>query len=157
MKLFEILNSNIQYRTPVNDDAEQIVDLKTQLYSQNGDNMPAPTGLSTERTYIDVLTSKNNYYKIAASGDNIVGYCSMKEYKPNKGIFGIGILNAYSGQGIGKTLMSDLIIHARTHGYNTIDCYVGKSNKPAIELYKKFGFTITGKEDNDYIMELPLK
>lgn len=157
MKLFEILDAAIQYRVPTNNDAEQIVDLKTQLYAQNGDNMPSPPSLEIEHRYIDILTSKNNYYKIVTSGNDIVGYCSMKEYEPKKGIFGIGILRAYSGRGIGKSFMIDLISHAKSHGYNMIDCYVGQSNTSAIELYKKFGFTITGKDGNDYIMKLSLR
>jgi ribosomal protein S18 acetylase RimI-like enzyme len=154
MKLFEILNTSIQYRSPTAHDAEKIVDLKTQLYMQNGDNMPTPPRLEGEHTNINVLTSKNNFYKIVVNGEDIVGYCSMKEYKPSEGIFGIGILNSYSGHGIGKALMTDLISHTKLHGIDSLDCYVGKTNAPAIELYKKFGFAITGKEGNNFIMKL---
>lgn len=157
MRLFEVLNTAIQYKQPDPNDAAQIVELKTQLYAQNGDSMPKPPDQKTEYKYIDVLTSNNNYYKIAILNDNIIGYCSMKEYKPTKGIFGIGILNKYVGQGIGKTFMADLISHAKSHGYSIINCYVDKNNKSAIALYNKFGFTVTGSDGNDHIMERPIR
>lgn len=57
---------------------------------------------------------------------------------------GIVILQAYTGQGIGKQLFEAMEIWAREHGIHRIELTLMAYNEIAIGLYKKMGYQIEG-------------
>lgn len=57
------------------------------------------------------------------------------------------------GKGIGTMLLKHLQSLAHTKHYKGLTLDVITSATPAIKLYKKVGFVITGTKDNKYIMQ----
>lgn len=80
---------------------------------------------------------------VAKIGNNVVGICVLTEHADKNQLQAIYILPEYQRRGIGKLFWEevkkicnprkDIIVHVAT--YNT----------PAIEFYKKIGFSDTGK------------
>ena len=77
-------------------------------------------------------------------------------------------LDVYKRQGIGSTLMQELIFFAKNHKLiRNISLGVRASNHTAISLYEKFGFVktgvhknyfcINGEYDDEYIIDLYLE
>ena len=57
---------------------------------------------------------------------------------------GLGILPEYRGLGIGSRLLEKVIEKAKEFGLEKIELHVYTSNKPAVALYRKFGFEEEG-------------
>jgi RimJ/RimL family protein N-acetyltransferase len=76
---------------------------------------------------------------------------SQKERTKHVGTLGIVISKKYTGLGLGKILMNDLIDWAKQNGVTKkVSLVTNESNTIAIELYKKLGFEVEGllKQDN---------
>lgn len=56
----------------------------------------------------------------------------------------IGVLQAWTGQGIGRTLLEALEVWARCRGLHRLELTVDVSNRRAIALYEKCGFEREG-------------
>jgi RimJ/RimL family protein N-acetyltransferase len=76
---------------------------------------------------------------------------SQKERTNHVGTLGIVISKKYTGLGLGKIIMNDLIEWAKQNGVTKkINLVTNETNTVAIELYKKLGFEVEGllKKDN---------
>jgi RimJ/RimL family protein N-acetyltransferase len=76
---------------------------------------------------------------------------SQKERTKHVGTLGIVISKKYTGLGLGKVLMNDLIEWGKQNGVTKkISLVTNETNTVAIELYKKLGFEVEGllKKDN---------
>ncbi|WP_226537087.1 GNAT family N-acetyltransferase [Fictibacillus halophilus] len=76
---------------------------------------------------------------------------SQKERTRHVGTLGIVVSKKYTGLGLGKVLMNDLIEWAKQNGVTKkISLVTNENNTVAIELYKKLGFEMEGllKQDN---------
>lgn len=87
--------------------------------------------------------------------DRIVGLAGisavgLKEKVKHRAEFGISIEKAYYGKGIGTALTKACIECAKTAGYRQLELEVVAENKNAIALYKKFGFTETGRNPRGF-------
>jgi [ribosomal protein S18]-alanine N-acetyltransferase len=65
----------------------------------------------------------------------------------------IGVKPEYQNQGFGKLLTKESLKHAKKKGYQ-IKLEVHKTNKKAIEIYKKLGFTFLGDYDVYIVRDL---
>lgn len=63
----------------------------------------------------------------------------------------VSLLRECRGQGIGTRLMRELLDSLAQAGYSKISLAVQKANY-AVRMYKKLGFTVTGENDEEYIM-----
>ena len=87
--------------------------------------------------------------------DRIVGLAGIsavgsKDKVKHRAEFGISIEKAYYGKGIGTALTQACIDCAKTAGYRQLELEVVAENKNAIALYKKFGFTETGRNPRGF-------
>ncbi|WP_448947540.1 N-acetyltransferase family protein [Lachnoanaerobaculum sp.] len=87
--------------------------------------------------------------------DRIVGLAGIsavgsKDKVKHRAEFGISIEKAYYGKGIGTALTKACIECAKTAGYRQLELEVVAENKNAIALYKKFGFTETGRNPRGF-------
>lgn len=76
---------------------------------------------------------------------------SQKERTKHVGTLGIVISKKYTGLGLGKILMNDLIEWAKQNRVTKkVSLVTNERNTIAIELYKKLGFEVEGllKQDN---------
>lgn len=91
------------------------------------------------------------YLLIAPDGIEVLG-CLVVRYRINRKsikrnwwIYGVFIKENQRGKGLGKLLMDKAIEFMISNNANSIFLYVEKENKPAINLYNKYGFKIIEK------------
>lgn len=63
----------------------------------------------------------------------------------------ISLYKEYRGQGIGTNMMKEMLSLLKTHGYKRVSLSVQKANYAA-EMYRKIGFEIVRKNEEEYIM-----
>lgn len=94
---------------------------------------------------------------IAVCEGQVIGWCDISSlYRPvfsHIGSLGMGIIFGYRGLGVGKKLLHAAIQKAQEKGLTRIELTVREKNKPAIALYKKFGFEIEGIHKNAVLIE----
>ena len=86
----------------------------------------------------------------AFDGENVVGnasLCSEMDRKKtlHRATFGIAILKEHWGQGLGRKILSELIVFAKQADYEQLELEVASCNAAAVNLYKKLGFTVYGE------------
>ncbi|MBU0606483.1 MAG: GNAT family N-acetyltransferase, partial [Armatimonadetes bacterium] len=74
----------------------------------------------------------------------IVGWSFLQGLERPAPSFGIGLAEAYCGQGYGRKLMGEVIAWARREGREEIELTVVQTNERAWKLYESFGFVRTG-------------
>lgn len=108
-----------------------------------------PQGVEqTERT-INGYSKEGNAMLVAVLKDKIVAHCDICRVSSRARLIhrcelGIGTLKEHWGKGIAGKLLVEIIVLAKQMNYEQIDLNVITSNKPAIKLYKSFGFKKTG-------------
>jgi RimJ/RimL family protein N-acetyltransferase len=97
------------------------------------------------------LHAENIYRLVVTDKDEqIVGVCTVVVERPehpwlNKSCdFGIMLLKAYTGQGLGKYLMKKMEDWARSQKMHRIGAQVRTKNIAAMALYLKCGFEVEG-------------
>jgi len=73
-----------------------------------------------------------------------------KDKVKHRAEFGISIEKEYYGLGIGTALTKACIECAKTAGYRQLELEVVAENTNAIALYRKFGFTETGRNPRGF-------
>jgi ribosomal protein S18 acetylase RimI-like enzyme len=62
-------------------------------------------------------------------------------------VWGVYLNAASRGQGLGRAMMETLLEHARSlDGLTTVVLSVAEENRPAVELYRRVGFTEYGRD-----------
>lgn len=96
------------------------------------------------------LQNENSKYIVAIINNEIVGFAGIWIAIDEAHITNIVTKKSYRNQGIGKTLLDNLIILSDSLNLNSITLEVRESNTPAIKLYEKFDFKNLGVRKNYY-------
>jgi RimJ/RimL family protein N-acetyltransferase len=104
------------------------------------------------------IKKRNSLIIIAQVNQQTVGMACLTrgKFEKNKhvGFLGITILKDFRGVGIGNAIMKYIVEWAKLQeALEKISLTVFSTNKPAIELYKKFGFKIEGVSKKQYRIE----
>jgi RimJ/RimL family protein N-acetyltransferase len=116
-------------------------------------------GEAEEREYLArVAASDNSLAILALDGDEIVGSLTFdggrRERLRHQGEFGISVLQAYAGQGLGKVLLEYLIGWAERGGVvRKINLKVRSDNAAAIRLYERMGWVLEGRTTRDTLID----
>jgi len=103
---------------------------------------------------------------VLACGGEIVGYFFLWEFDHAVPLLGVGLADAWQGQGLGEPLLRLLIADAQAAGRDGIELTTVTANARAFRLYERVGFACLGEVDNvagdgrvvrEYRMFLPLK
>lgn len=94
--------------------------------------------------YDDIIENENTVYLVVEFDGKIIGYGGMWIIFDEAHITNVCILPEYRGNGYAYSLMTALIGTAKEHGADAMSLEVRVSNKAALKLYKKCGFTIHG-------------
>ena len=87
--------------------------------------------------------------------ESMIGYVFFWDWHKKVPWFGIGLRDAYHGQGLGTRMMNFAIDFARQHGKGGILLTTAKTNIRAQGLYKKSGYILIGDApDGEYLMIL---
>lgn len=97
----------------------------------------------------ELLNDKNSKILVAENGETLIGYIAATggAYKRNahKACIDIGVVQDYTGQGLGTSLFKELETWAKQAGLHRLELTVMKHNEGGIALYKKRGFTVEGE------------
>ena len=109
-----------------------------------------------EGEYLQKKTDSANEIEIVAVVDGkIVGTAGIeavgeKDKVRHRADFGISILKAYWGLGLGKALTEACIACAREAGYTQLELNAVTDNETALSLYRKMGFTEYGRNPRGF-------
>lgn len=144
------------------EDAPSLLALKIQLANEtkfmmleSGERPNNPEG---ERTRInDILESNNSMIFVAESEDKLIGHLSVygDSFKRNKhnAYIVIGVLQEFTGQGIGKRLFEKMETWAREVGLHRLELTVMTHNEHAVKLYQRMGFEIEGTKRRSLMVD----
>ncbi len=118
-------------------------------------------GLSEEeeREYLTrVAASDNSLAILAVDGDEVVASLTFdggqRQRLRHAGEFGISVLHAYAGQGLGKALLEYMLDWAQRSGVvRKINLKVRVDNLPAIRLYRNMGWVEEGRTTRDTLID----
>lgn len=140
-------------RTIREEDAEQFLNLCKQLDTETQFMLLEPgertNTIEEQRAQIDLLLRDENHAILVAEQDNqLVGYVEasggMFHRNRHCAYIVIGILEAFTGQGIGTQLFQALEDWAHQRNIHRLELTVMTHNTKGIELYKKQGFMNEG-------------
>jgi ribosomal protein S18 acetylase RimI-like enzyme len=96
------------------------------------------------------------FVAVAASGE-VVGWCDVtpmsRPTQAHRGVFGVGLLPQFRGQGIGTKLTKKALAAARAFGLHRVELTVREHNTSAIGLYGKEGFEIEGVQRDAVLVD----
>ena len=96
------------------------------------------------------LLSQNSYYIVAKYNNEIVGFAGIKVILDEADIMNIVVKKSYRNNGIGRSLLENLINLSLSLDCNSITLEVNEENQSAINLYTKFNFKKIGIRKNYY-------
>lgn len=116
------------------------------------------TTLEDQTTYIkNLLDEDYSLLLVCEVNGKIVGYISATREKLNRirhsAYIVIGILQEYTGQGIGTRLFQKMENWAISKHIKRLELTVMCHNTAAIRLYKKMGFQIEGTKNHSMIID----
>lgn len=135
------------------EDAEQFLRLNHELDQETQFMMLEPgerkTTIESQQKQIErIQASYNKTIFVAENEDKLVGYIAAVggSYKRNRHCASlvVGVLQAYSGQGVGSQLFQALYDWAPRHRIHRLELTVLVSNHAASVLYHRMGFEIEG-------------
>ncbi len=117
--------------------------------------LPPSTRIGIEK-WIDYL-AEDGFSIIAEIKGNLVGHCSIVPAEdPGIADLSIFVHQNYQDRGIGQRMLREMIEYCRKAGFHGITLVTERTNKRAIHVYRKMGFSIVNPEF-EYDLYLPLR
>ncbi len=135
------------------EEARELLELLNRLDSETDFMLlepgERPEGVQAIEKKIEAIKkAKNKNLFVAEEKGQLVGFLEAVggDFKKNHYTLYIviGVLNAFSGRGIGKNLFTQMEKWAREKGMHRLELTVMTNNKNAVKLYEKMGFSIEG-------------
>ncbi|MFE8702139.1 GNAT family N-acetyltransferase [Cytobacillus sp. FJAT-54145] len=127
-----------------------------KMWNMSRDSWGGDTRMTTEeQTKEKEANSGNLALFLALDGEEVVGYCSLAQYKEDIGSLYIPLLNVrpdYHGKKIGKMLTLKALERTIELGWPRLDLYTWPGNTKAVPLYKKCGFFWEDRDDTTHLM-----
>jgi L-amino acid N-acyltransferase YncA len=88
---------------------------------------------------------------VAEDAGEVVGFASLSPYRPRPGYAtavedSIYVAAEHRGRGVGRTLLSEAVVMARTHGFHSVIARVGAAQAASVALHQACGFELVGIE-----------
>ncbi len=117
-----------------------------------------PTTVEEQKNEIrDILSRKNQTIFIAEEDGQLIGYLAAYggRYRRNKHsvYIIIGVLQAFTSQGIGTRLFTELEKWAKEKNIHRLELTVTVTNEAALALYRKMGFEIEGRKRHAFFID----
>lgn len=158
-------------RSPRFEDAGQMLDyLKTTAAeTEYGLSYPEEMDFTVqdEEAMIASFSESENAMMISAFQDGVlVGNALLsavfeKKKARHRADCSIALLKQVWGQGLGRKMLSELLVFAKQAGYAQVELEVSSTNLSAVNLYQSLGFKIYGErprslrlKDGSYVREL---
>jgi ribosomal protein S18 acetylase RimI-like enzyme len=120
--------------------------------------LEAPPIEATRAFVLDNIRRGHPQFVAVSADGEVVGWCdvtpmSSRPTQTHRGVFGVGLLPQFRGQGIGTKLIQTALAAARAFGLHRVELTVREHNTGAIELYKKEGFAIEGVQRDAVLVD----
>lgn len=145
-------------RTAQTEDAGQLSNLRWQIDGET-ENLDREQGEAfLDKSDFELLIRSDlekakHLFLVAVADGKLVGFSRCEGNSltrlSHKAEFGVGVLKAYWGYGIGKNLLKESMSWCDDNGIRKLTLSVLETNKKAIALYKKSGFEIEGVLEKD--------
>lgn len=113
--------------------------------------LEAPT-LDDAREFVQQLRDAGFPQFVATIGARVVGWCDIaplnRPVYRHVGVLGIGVVADFRRRGIGAALLRAALARARAIGLTRVELSVRANNHVAVDLYRKFGFSVEGTRRN---------
>jgi len=104
---------------------------------------------------LGMLVEREDFYSVSALDDGrLVGSNFLSLMDPVAGVGPITVDPSYQGQGLGRTLMQDVIDYARRHNIEQVRLMQDSFNVASLSLYASLGFDV--KEPVAFMQAAPL-
>ena len=102
-----------------------------------------------QKNILDEKTAKNFPVIVAETEGKVVGFGMYSEFRFREAYkytveHSVYVEQNNHGKGIGKMLLNELIILAKTQGLHTMIGVIDAENKSSIDFHEKFGFKTVG-------------
>lgn len=143
------------------EDAEQFLGMLKQLDNETKFMLYEPgertTTVEEAEANIDEADKSGSLILVAEVDGRIVGFLSADKGFANRikhsAYIVIGILDGYSGMGIGNSLFTEMEKWAVSNKITRLELTVMCHNERAVKLYKKMGFVIEGTKKNSLVVD----
>src|SRR5690606_1922294 len=129
------------------DDVLEIINVEQEL--QNGQFYP-------DQEYLDKISQRAELiiHRMAEKTLGFVFFYCNSESKDFSYITLIATSNAARGQGIGYSLVNQVLFLSKQRGYRACRLEVRKSNKSALAFYERMGFQIIEDRSEKFLMSV---
>ena len=165
-----MINEKIKFRNAVLNDSKELSKLESNIFPIDKVNTNFYSEIRKENkkificTYENLIRRKKNIFSIFSKVEKkdkeqfitqeiIIGYVKIWKVLQESHIEQIGVIEKFRGQGIGEKLLLLSLRHCSENGINKMLLECRKSNTSAINLYKKYLFTVVSIRKNYYPME----
>jgi len=104
----------------------------------------------SEQSIKDSFENNCNTFYIAEVESQIAGYIGLSVMADEGYILNVAVMPENRKQGIGETLVNEVLAFAKENNLAFVTLEVRASNIPAINLYNKLGFEKVGERKNYY-------
>ncbi len=108
----------------------------------------------TKEDICDYLEKDYWHFFVARENDKILGYVSFTLIVDDCNICNVATRGEYRKMGVGSRLIEKALSFVKENGGSKLFLEVRESNKGAISLYEKFGFSVGGVSKNHYTKPL---
>ena len=121
-------------------DTEQVEKIEKQIFS-----IPW-----SQKSFEDACQSNDNIYLVCEMNGQIAGYCGLWTVLGEGNITNMAVSGGFRRLGIAEALMKEMEKRGMSKNVVTYFLEVRKSNKAAVNLYKKMGYVQIGVRKNFY-------
>lgn len=104
----------------------------------------------SEGALLNELGRADGLAAVAVDSGTVAGFVLLRRAADEAELYQIAVAEPYRRRGIGDALIKEAVSYCRQNDVLSIYLEVRKSNRPAIELYKKHGFKSEGRRKNYY-------
>lgn len=138
-------NSEITVRRMTAEDIEQVLEVERASFSQPW---------SAEVFSATLLLPYAHYYVAELSDDSgntrIIGECGVRDIFGEGEITNVAVLPKFRGAGVAGRMLGALLKDSLEKGMTAFTLEVRAGNRPAIALYRRFGFVTEGVREGFY-------
>lgn len=154
------LNNSLTLRSPDEGDAEGTLAYLRTTAAETHFMLRTPEEVTLtveeERSFLRAVINDNRKIMICAfAGSEPVGNLFVspigdRQKVRHRAEFGVAVIKAYWGLGLGSLLLREGLLAAKDMGFEQLELSVCADNERAIRLYEKFGFEHRGRIKNAF-------
>jgi ribosomal protein S18 acetylase RimI-like enzyme len=119
--------------------------------------LEAPPTEATRAFVLDNIKRGHLQFMAVSADGEVIGWCDVtpmsRPTQAHRGVFEVGLLPQFRGQGIGTKLIRSALAAARACGLHRVELTAREHNTGAIELYRKADFEIEGVQRDAVLVD----